>query len=170
MITIPRSRLQIWPGFCLDISDDIHFHCPGSYYLKGNNGSGKSSFINRVLLPAIKDRNDLHLIVLQQQMHMQLYAMRAWAAMHYPERRVADESDVWDLLSYDLASLKDDKALVVIADEARNLIIPEGLKRPVCLIYSSHDQKYESHHILEFRPTSAYESELTSAGDKPCAD
>ena len=90
--------------------------------------------------------------------------------MHYPERRVADESDVWDLLCYDLASLKDDKALVVIADEARNLIIPEGLKRPVCLIYSSHDQKYESHHILEFRPTSAYESELTSAGDKPCAD
>ncbi|MCK9557118.1 MAG: hypothetical protein PHO85_06630 [Candidatus Cloacimonetes bacterium] len=170
MITFPHSRLQIWPHFCLNIIDEINLLCPGSYYLKGSNGSGKSSFINQVFLPIMRERTDLHLIVLQQQMHLQLYALRAWAAIYYPGRIVANETDVWELLWDDLTALKDDKPVFVVADEAHNIRIPEGLTHPVCLIYSSHNYQIQADNVLEFKPISPDESELRLlAEDALCA-
>jgi ABC-type hemin transport system ATPase subunit len=93
----------------LTLQEEIVFRAGNVYHLSGPNGSGKSSFIHKVLWEKIIKRDDCYVIRIQQQMDLQLYAMRAWAAIYYPKSRIVDEKDVWDLMWTDLAKMKDGK-------------------------------------------------------------
>lgn len=150
MISLSAGKKDIWPGFSLNLDRPLTFQTGESYYLKGANGSGKSSFIHRVLLPELNDRHDLYVLCLQQQMHLQIYALRAQAAIFKPGFAIRNEEDVWRYLWQDLAVRQDEKPVYVIADEAFNLDIPEDIHRPVCLIYSSHRYQLGEAHVLEF--------------------
>ena len=158
MITLPAGKREIWPGFTLDLSTALYFQPGASYYLKGANGSGKSSFIHRVLLPELSGRKDLYVLCLQQQMHLQLYALRAQAAIFKPGFAIRQEADIWRYLWQDLAERQDMLPVYVIADEAYNLDIPQDLQRPLCLIYSSHRYQLEAAQILEFVQVSTQET------------
>ena len=155
MLKIAKGLHPIWQGFSLDIEEDISFEMGGIYRLDGPNGSGKSSFINKILLPRLLKNDQLHLIYIQQQMHMQLYALRAWAALYYPHIRVKNENDVWQLLWQDLAKLEDDKPVFVISDEAAELEFPGQLARPTCVVYSSHKYQLPKQRNLRFIPQSS---------------
>ncbi|MCB5270993.1 MAG: hypothetical protein LHW56_04025 [Candidatus Cloacimonetes bacterium] len=158
MITLPAGKREIWPGFTLAIDKPLLFQPGASYYLKGANGSGKSSFIHRVLLPELNGRKDLYVLCLQQQMHLQLYALKAQAAIFKPGFAIREEGDVWRYLWQDLAERQDELPVYVIADEAYNLDIPQDLQRPLCLIYSSHRYQLEAAQILEFVQVSTQET------------
>ncbi len=161
MPKIDKGIHPIWQGFSLEIEEDISFEMGGIYRLDGPNGSGKSSFINKILLPRLLKNDKLHLIYIQQQMHMQLYALRAWAALYYPHIRVKTENDVWQLLWQDLAKLEDDKPVFVISDEAGELVIPKQENRPMCVVYSSHKYQQPEQIKLRFIPQSSSLSLLT---------
>ena len=150
MITLPAGKRDIWPGFSLSLEKPLRFEVGKSYYLKGANGSGKSSFIHQILLPELEGRTDLYVLCLQQQMHLQLYALRAQAAIFKPGFAIRSEEDVWRYLWQDLAERQDDLPVYVIADEAYNLDIPKDMQRPICLIYSSHRYQLEEAQIVEF--------------------
>ncbi len=158
MITLPAGKREIWPGFSLKLEKPLHFQTGENYYLKGANGSGKSSFIHRVLLSVLESRKDLYVLCLQQQMHLQIYALRAQAAIFKPGFAIRGEEDVWRYLWQDLAERQDDLPVCVIADEAYNLDIPRDIGRPICLIYSSHRYQLEETHILEFVQSSPQET------------
>jgi ABC-type cobalamin/Fe3+-siderophores transport system ATPase subunit len=160
MITIEQGQYPIWQGFSLHLPADIRFEPGMNYRLDGPNGSGKSSFIHQVLLAKIRKRQDLHIICLEQQMYMQLYALRAWAAVCHPGKKIVDEADVWNLLWEDLAGIADTKPVVIISDEAHRIAIPEGLKRPHCLIYSSHSYTVAGSLALQFVPQTDTQSEV----------
>ena len=127
MITLPAGKREIWPGFSLKLEKPLHFQTGENYYLKGANGSGKSSFIHRVLLSVLESRKDLYVLCLQQQMHLQIYALRAQAAIFKPGFAIRGEEDVWRYLWQDLAERQDDLPVCVIADEAYNLDIPRDI-------------------------------------------
>ncbi|MCB5262722.1 MAG: hypothetical protein LHW64_08260 [Candidatus Cloacimonetes bacterium] len=150
MITLPAGTRDIWPGFSLSIDQPLVFQIGESYFLKGANGSGKSSLIHHILLPELRGRKELYVLCLQQQMHLQIYALRAQAAIFQPGFAIRGEEDVWRYLWQDLAARRDNLPVYVIADEACSLDIPKDIQRPICLIYSSHRYQLEKAHIVEF--------------------
>ncbi|MCB5253157.1 MAG: hypothetical protein RBR69_04310 [Candidatus Cloacimonadaceae bacterium] len=158
MISLPAGKRDIWPGFALSWKNPLSFQMGKSYYLKGDNGSGKSSFIHSVLLPALSGRKDLYVLCLQQQMHLQIYALRAQAAIFRPGFAIRSEEDVWRYLWQDLASRQDELPVYVVADEAHSLDIPQDIQRPICLIYSSHRYQLPETHILDFVQVSPQET------------
>lgn len=158
MIQVKAGNYHVWQGFTLTLQEEIVFRAGNVYHLSGPNGSGKSSFIHKVLWEKIIKRDDCYVIRIQQQMDLQLYAMRAWAAIYYPKSRIVDEKDVWDLMWTDLAKMKDDKPVVVISDEAKKLVIPQGLKREICLIYSSHIYNLPESRAVNFEPVNGSQS------------
>ncbi|MDI3504647.1 MAG: hypothetical protein PWP64_1583 [Candidatus Cloacimonadota bacterium] len=160
MIRISAGKREVWPGFSLIIPQALEFHPGSQYFLKGDNGSGKSSFIHRILLPLLQQRDDLYIICLQQQMYLQIHALSALAAVFKPDFFVRNEDDVWRYLWDDLAAQKDSLPVFVIADEAHRLNIPEAMDRPLCLIFSSHRYQREAAHKLEFVAQNPYESRI----------
>jgi ABC-type dipeptide/oligopeptide/nickel transport system ATPase subunit len=160
MIQLPAGKREIWPGFTLNLPQSLEFAPGSSYHLKGANGSGKSSFIHRILLPALQDRDDLYILCLEQQMHLQIYALSAIAAIFKPEYSIRNEEDVWRYLWDDLASRADSFPVYVIADEAHQLKIPAAPERPVCLIYSSHQYQQEKARIIEFVQIDSHQSRI----------
>lgn len=155
MIRLEQGLYSVRKGFSILLQTDLVFEAGKSYRLDGPNGSGKSSFINHILLPRLRKLDEIHIICLEQQMHMQLYALRAWGAIYRPGARIAGEADVWKLLWEDLEGMKDAKPVVIVADEAHRIVIPEELNRPKCLIYSSHSYSVAECTMVNFELQSA---------------
>jgi len=160
VIRIEKGRYDVWPGFSLKIPELINFLPENVYQLVGPNGSGKSSFIHKLLLPQARDTKEIYLLCIQQQLHLQLYAMKALAAIYRPGLRMRNEEDLWSYLWEDLALQEDSHPVCVIADEAHSLVLPPDLRRPSCVIYSSHRYHLENTCQLHFEPISATESEI----------
>lgn len=121
LIRIPSGQYRPWPKFQLILKSDLCFVSGRSYHLKGENGSGKSSFIRQILLPALKSR-DLYYIYLAQQSDTQFYVCKADAAIsHYPQP-IRSRIDMFNYLLHCLRQkqLEKPKPVLVIADEFGN--------------------------------------------------
>jgi hypothetical protein len=160
MIRISAGKRELWQGFSVKIPQPMHFAENCIYQLQGPNGSGKSSFIHRILIPAIQSRQDLYIICLQQQVHLQLIALKAQAVIFKPGFSIHSESDLWRYLWEDLSRMPDNLPVCVIADEAHSIVIPPDLSRPLCVIYSSHRYQLDGSIKVHFEPMDASESEI----------
>jgi len=81
---LEADTLQIWPGFRLELPAPLEFQTGFRYHLRGLNGSGKSSFLSRVLLPRLIGNVSYYNLYFEQQMSLQLDAVRAYAALCKP--------------------------------------------------------------------------------------
>jgi hypothetical protein len=61
-----------------DIVADLDFNNSGGccFYFRGNNGFGKTSFLEKIIIPALKDDNRSYLYI-GQDIRTQLYTLRA---------------------------------------------------------------------------------------------
>lgn len=64
----------------LHVADDLEFGERQAYYLCGNNGLGKTSFLERVLIPAL-ERDTVSYLYLGQDLGVQIYTMKASLAV-----------------------------------------------------------------------------------------
>jgi len=143
MLRIAAGTRQVWPAFSLDLTHDLLFEQECRYQLCGANGSGKSSFLRKILLPQIQSTEEAYIVYLQQQMHLQLYALKAHAAFHAPGRRIADPRDAAEYLLDDLSKTYSSrpKDIFIIADESPALELLLRFPLLHCLILIDHQQK-----------------------------
>ena len=145
MLKLPAGNQNCWAEFSLLLEHELEF-CPGKlYYLKGNNGSGKSTFIKKCLFPALERiRTQNYRIYLEQQFHLQAYAIKAQASILNPEQRLVTQHDCLDYLFQDLwqAYTLEPRPVYVISDECHYLEYIHNqlcaMDIPFCLIYSIH--------------------------------
>lgn len=143
MLRIAAGSLRVWPAFTLDLTQDLCFEQEHRYQLWGANGSGKSSFLQKILLPQLQNAEGSYIVYLQQQMHLQLYALKAHAAFHAPGRRITDAHDAAEYLLDDLSKTYPSrpKDIFIIADESPALELLLRFPLPHCLILIDHQQK-----------------------------
>ena len=142
MIKIAPGIVSCWQDFSLLIEQELFFLPENIYYLQGENGSGKSSFIKHSLLPVLEtQRNLFYFLYFQQLFHLQGYAIKSHSAFYQPELKLKSE---WDCIQYLLHNLSEiyaieSKPVYCIVDENRYLAeIYHYLKEsgiPFCLIF-----------------------------------
>lgn len=79
---IPRGEYPIPDRhLVLEVADDLHLaEDRVIYYLWGDNGLGKTTFAEMILIPALS-RNDIDFLYLGQDIGLQLYTLRASLAV-----------------------------------------------------------------------------------------
>jgi len=145
MIKIAPGIVSCWQDFSLLIEQELFFLPENIYYLQGENGSGKSSFIKHSLLPVLEtQRNLFYFLYFQQLFHLQGYAIKSHSAFYQPELKLKSE---WDCIQYLLHNLSEiyaieSKPVYCIVDENLHLAeIYRYLKEsgiPFCLIFCEH--------------------------------
>jgi len=64
-------------GLNFSLSDDLNFNTnKRCYYFRGGNGFGKTSFLEKIIIPGLKNDN-VQYIYIGQDMRTQLYTLRA---------------------------------------------------------------------------------------------
>lgn len=162
---ISKGDHQVWENFSLSLSEDLSFG-PGIHYLSGANGSGKSSFITRLLLPRLRQDSDLYCVYFEQQMHLQVNAVKAYAGVIQPRRKIAGEADTVDFLLKNLlqAQESEPKPCFIVMDESlfaeRVLFFLQTRLTTFSLIYSAHAQRFQADQTIHFTPLSPTRSEV----------
>ena len=78
-----------------DVVDDLDFEHNGiCYYFRGGNGFGKTSFLEKIVIPALKAA-DCHYLYIGQDIRTQLYTLRALLSI---QGHKVSESDEYGLL------------------------------------------------------------------------
>ncbi len=162
---VPSGEYQVWPGFSLHLTADLDF-CPGLHYLSGPNGSGKSSFLTRLLLPRLLQDADAYSLYLEQQMHLQVNAVKAYASVLRPHARINGEADTVDFLLQNLlrAWQTRPKACFVAMDESPHAAQVHAFLSAnlpaFSLIFSSHHPSLPAGQTIVFQPLSPSRSEV----------
>lgn len=157
---IEASRRQIWPEFSLDITSDIQFSPGRIYHLDGPNGGGKSSFITRLLLPRLLERQDIYTLYFEQQMHHQIQTVKAYASIFPPHREINAEAQTVRHLLEDLKKnlASERRPCYVVMDESHQekqvYDFLQTLDSDYCLIFSSHDLSLPEAERIVFEPVS----------------
>jgi hypothetical protein len=140
ILTIEPGTYPLWEGFSLVLEYEIPLLAGQCYHLQGANGSGKSSFIRRALIPALV-QNSVPYIYIEQQMRSQLFALMADASLKEYSDKLHTESDAIDYLLSGITSIN--QALVCICDEsAHNQKVHTALAKSgkdFALIIVSHE-------------------------------
>lgn len=163
MLKLKAGRRQVWQSFALDITDEISFEMNFSYQLCGVNGSGKSSFLQKILVPALQEQADCYIVYLQQQMHLQLFALKAHAAFKAPGTRINSSTDAAKYLLEDLekAYAIQPRDIYLIADECPCLEALQQLKLPHCLILIDHHERVAAAQTIRFETLNSALSKVT---------
>ena len=144
MLSIPEGSYALWPHFRLELPLPITISPEKNYYLEGNNGSGKSSFIKKILLPRLKSTPHIYSLYWEQQIQLQGYAIRAHAAFNHHQQRLNTDYDclIYLLNNLKQAMLQEQRPAFFIADECLlfnellSYITDHQLK--ICLIFTHH--------------------------------
>ena len=145
MLSIPAGKYSVWPDFSLELSSPHSFDPSFHYYLHGNNGSGKSSFIKKILLPALSHIPDIYHMYWEQQIVLQSYAIKAHAAFAKYEKKLDTDADCLGYLLTNLRQslLAEKRVAYFVVDEclqlSQILSYIDTHQLPVCLIYTHHD-------------------------------
>lgn len=145
MLSFDSGTYDIWPDFRLALGSPIDILPQYHYYLAGNNGSGKSSFIKKILLPELLSQNNIYRLYWEQQILLQGYALKAHAAFNKHAKRLDSELDcLYYLLNNLKSSLqREPRDAYFVVDECLyfqhiiSFIKEHDLS--VCLIFSHHD-------------------------------
>ncbi len=140
---------QVWKSFSLQFDNKISFENGMTYRLSGSNGSGKSSFIKRVLIPELQ-KSQIRYLYVEQQVQNQLYAIKADAAIKKYAYSINDDGSVVDYLLQSLIEAEPDynNPCVFILDETQHyqkvydFIYTTGM--PFVVVIVSHQELLES--------------------------
>lgn len=155
---VESGLLSIWQGFSLEILSPLVFEQGCIYHLSGPNGSGKSSFIKQILLPRLSQNPDIYLLYIEQQMHLQLQVVKAYARMFGPHIAVNTESEAVRYLLADLSRVwqSEGRPCYILMDESRLeedvIAFTRTMADSVCLIYTSHSGVQTSESTVIFEP------------------
>ena len=169
---IPKSIYTIWSDFRLEIQHDIKFETGCCYHLKGQNGTGKSSFIKKILIPLLQNQTSEQCILyLEQQVQSQFDAIKAHAALQKPSVHINTVDGMFDYqlkqLSFQLDT--EPRPVIIILDETifSDLINPWLSKtgiESICLVYISHQDFVFSGFTkvkeIAFKPISTQQSKI----------
>lgn len=162
---LPKGNYPVWENFALTLSADLDLG-PGIHCLSGANGSGKSSLLTRVLLPRLLKTPAVYCIYFEQQMHVQVTAIKAYASVIKPHRRIKGEADAVDFLLEDLlrAWKKEPRPCYVVMDESlfaeRVLDFLQTNLPAFSLVYSAHTELFSADQTIRFQPLSPTRSEV----------
>jgi len=159
MLTLPPATHKLYAGFTLEITDDLDFRTGNRYYLKGANGSGKTSFLKRILLSKLLEHPARqYILYLEQQMRGQFLAIKAYAAYGDYHLPITCDAEAVQYLLHNLHQCLsyEPRPIVLVIDESiaaqplRDLFAVHS--RDACLIEVSHDSGSgrESWITLEF--------------------
>ncbi len=145
---INADNYQVWPDFTIDITKDITLRTNSQYHLIGNNGSGKSSFIKKVLIPLLQNNPEQqYILYVEQQTQSQFDAVKAYAALQKPPVEVNTFSDMIVALFADLKHqlALSDRPCTIILDECQltdNIIKELALLKAsqYCLFFITHQE------------------------------
>jgi hypothetical protein len=95
-VLIPKNKYQLHNrNLNFDVVDDFDFNSHSAcYYFRGGNGFGKTSFLEKIVIPALEAANCQYLYI-GQDIRTQLYTLRALLSVQ--GHRVS-ETDEYDLL------------------------------------------------------------------------
>jgi len=94
---IKSGVYNIWQNFDIEVKQDIIFETGCFYQMEGVNGSGKTSFLKKVLLPQLQRRpDDQYIIYVEQQVQSQLDAIKSYALLQKPAVRICSIEDMFD--------------------------------------------------------------------------
>jgi Cdc6-like AAA superfamily ATPase len=145
---LTKSVYPVWDSYSLSIVEDIILKTGESYRLIGNNGTGKSSFIKKILIPTLQSNTeDQYIIYIEQQVQSQLNAIKSYSMFH---NSASEINTVSEMILYYFNSLKqsiaqNDRPIIIILDECFEIELIESLlsefnKHQYCLIYVSHSE------------------------------
>lgn len=79
---IPKNSYSLQDrNLTFDVVDDFDFNSKSTcYYLRGGNGFGKTSFLEKIVIPALKAANRQYLYI-GQDIRTQLYTLKALLSM-----------------------------------------------------------------------------------------
>ncbi|MDP2173667.1 MAG: hypothetical protein Q8M98_06095 [Candidatus Cloacimonadaceae bacterium] len=143
MFMIPTGSHSLWQGFDLDVRRELWFGIGDIFHLHGDNGSGKTSFLRKLLVPqALDSVNPVYQLYFEQQSALQLFSVKAYAALQKPPRQINNENQMIDYLldSFDLARQREARPALVMIDESPRLhdIIERVSVHSVCIVFASH--------------------------------
>ncbi len=156
---IEAGTHQIWPGFDLQIASELHF-TSGLTHLQGPNGAGKSSFLTQLLLPRLVKNPAYYCLYFEQQMQLQITAVKAYAALMKLRVQVESEADAVDFLLQDLLRSyeAEPRPSLVLMDESLHAErIKAFLDKKIpdySLVFSSHGELFPSARSVVFKPLS----------------
>jgi hypothetical protein len=112
-VQIPKGKYRLDDrNLNLDIVADLNFNKGGGrFYLRGGNGFGKTSFLEKIIIPALKTGNIPYLYI-GQDIRTQLYTLRALLSIRGISVSDADEVEILRLWIHQGQS-----ARVLILDE-----------------------------------------------------
>lgn len=157
---IEAGSYPIWQDFTLWVEYELEFRQGGFYHLTGQNGSGKSSFISQLLLPRLLALPHRYVLYLEQQMHLQLFTVKAFSAMNKANPILADESMATQFLLKDLKKSFDQvpRDSYLIMDETlyidSHLAYVRQYLQTCCIIYTSHQSIQPEAESIIFEPVS----------------
>lgn len=155
---IPAIEYKVWPQFSINCNNNLIFETGFCYYLSGDNGTGKTSFITKVFLPKlISDVSSQYIIYLEQHGQIQFDILKAYESIHNVHMHLGDEADLFsnllELLSKQLRLEK--RPIVIIIDESiysdilDNWISAQN-DLEICLLYiAHHDYIFKSFGICK---------------------
>jgi hypothetical protein len=95
---IPKGKYRLADrNLNFDIVADLNFNTRGSrFYFRGNNGFGKTSFLEKIIIPALRAEN-LSYLYIGQDIRTQLYTLRALLSIQGFKVSGADEVELLKL-------------------------------------------------------------------------
>jgi len=143
---VPASTYSVWSDFSIEVSKDFTFESGRYYQLTGDNGSGKSSFIKRILIPQLLiNQAQQYVLYIEQQIQSQFDAIKAYAALQKPPVQIHTFAEMIDFQLQKLSEqLKDQyRPCFFIIDECQSIQrIVQTLShlkvKQYCLLYVSH--------------------------------
>ena len=93
---IPKNKYQLQNrNLLFDVVDELDFNSSSAcYYFRGGNGFGKTSFLEKVIIPALKAAKR-HYLYIGQDIRTQLYTLRALLSI---QGHKVSETDEYELL------------------------------------------------------------------------
>ncbi len=154
-LIINSQKRSFYEILNLNIVQDLVFEEGGVYRLEGLNGSGKSTFVSKILIPEIKQNNKFLLFYLSQDFHLQFYSIQAYAAYKEEKNPINSYEDaVFYFLEQFLREDElENRTIFFILDEIEifsdfkkiiNKI--QGLKKIICFV--NHSNKIDYQEIL----------------------
>jgi zona occludens toxin (predicted ATPase) len=112
-VQIPKGKYRLDDrNLNFDIVADLNFdNSGGRFYFRGGNGFGKTSFLEKIIIPALKAGNIPYLYI-GQDIRTQLYTLRALLSIRGVNVSDADEAEILRLWIHQGQS-----ARVLILDE-----------------------------------------------------
>ena len=151
---IEKGEYHFYNYLILNNKDSIELELGKRYYIKGVNGSGKSTFLNKILLQNVVNhcKNKYQYLFLSQDIIPQYYISKAYFGFKFNTVLPDPETMIIKLFSHHLEnSTFNNNHLILIIDEIDKFTSVENLIRTngkvLSVVFTSHTNKNQVRDI-----------------------